>query len=266
MDGELILFPDYQELKNTVKKLRTELSMLVLERDELKYVVCRNLETEYMLKLGALEHRVYKAQCEALRQKRKMEMIQALLNRQECVNPVLIERQLDREFAEYQKKLDDQVKRMNAAIERSHLDKLTDEETRELKKLYRAVVKVLHPDLNPSASEEEVRLFEKAVEAYQNGDLQTMRIISEMVGDHRTPDDGVDAMKRLEEERERLVKHIRSVQEDIARIKSRYPYTMMVLLSDEKKIATKKAELEVLLARYEEMGEAYREKISQMLR
>ena len=266
MDGELFLFPDYQELKNTVEKLRTELSMLVLERDDLKYVVCRNLETEYMLKLGALEHRVYKAQCEALRQKRKMEMIQALLNRQERVNPARIERQLDREFAEYQKKLDDQVKRMNAAIERSHLDKLTIEETRELKKLYRAVVKVLHPDLNPSASEEEVRLFEKAVEAYQNGDLQTMRIISEMVGDHRMPDDSEDAMKRLAEERERLEEHIRSVQEDITRIKSRYPYTMMGLLSDEKKIAAKKAELEVLLARYEEMGEAYQEKIAQMLR
>ena len=34
MDGELILFPHYQELKNTVEKLRTELSMLVLERDD----------------------------------------------------------------------------------------------------------------------------------------------------------------------------------------------------------------------------------------
>ena len=52
----IIPFPDFQKLKDDVAKLRTELSMLLLERDELQYVICKNIEMEYMLKLGSLEY------------------------------------------------------------------------------------------------------------------------------------------------------------------------------------------------------------------
>ena len=65
-DG-IILFPVYDVLKQQVEKLRTELSMLVLERDELIYVQCKNLETSYMLSFGDAEYSVYKAQCAMLR-------------------------------------------------------------------------------------------------------------------------------------------------------------------------------------------------------
>ena len=39
----VILFPDFEKLKNEVEKMRTELSMLLLERDELQFVICRNI-------------------------------------------------------------------------------------------------------------------------------------------------------------------------------------------------------------------------------
>ena len=264
MEGELILFPDYLELQKEVEKLRTELSMLVLEQDELQYVICRNIETEYMLKLGGLEYRVFKAQCEALRLRRKMEMIQAAMNRQERVDLGQIESRLDLEFVEYQRRLDEQISRMNDALERRQMRKLTEDQTMELKKLYRAVVKVLHPDLNPNISDEEERIFSKAVDAYQNGDLETMRIIHEMITNHQIRGFDVGAMKQLEKEKERLREHIRQVQERILRIKSQYPYTMLELLKDEQKIEAKKAELNVLLSRYEEMGEAYQVRIRRM--
>ena len=52
--GSIIRYPDYEKLKAEVEKLRTELSMLVLERDELLLVQCRNIETAYMLNIGGL--------------------------------------------------------------------------------------------------------------------------------------------------------------------------------------------------------------------
>ena len=55
--GRIILFPDFQKLKDDVEKLRTELSMLMLERDELRFAICKNIEMEYMLKLGSLEYK-----------------------------------------------------------------------------------------------------------------------------------------------------------------------------------------------------------------
>lgn len=45
--GNVIIFPDFEKLKNEVEKMRTELSMLLLERDELQFVICKNIETEY---------------------------------------------------------------------------------------------------------------------------------------------------------------------------------------------------------------------------
>ena len=58
-DSNIILFPDFEALKKEVEKLRTEISMLLLERDELKLVVCKNIETAYMLALGSLEYKAY---------------------------------------------------------------------------------------------------------------------------------------------------------------------------------------------------------------
>ena len=71
--AEIIAIPEYESLKTETEKLRTELSMLLLERDELVFVICRNLETKYMLKIGGLEQQLYAKQCEAQRLKRKAE-------------------------------------------------------------------------------------------------------------------------------------------------------------------------------------------------
>lgn len=79
--GNVIVFPDFEKLKSEVEKMRTELSMLLLERDELQFVICKNIETEYMLKLGSIEYKAYEAQCAALRLKRKIELIRSPLIR-----------------------------------------------------------------------------------------------------------------------------------------------------------------------------------------
>lgn len=147
--GNVIVFPDFEKLKSEVEKMRTELSMLLLERDELQFVICKNIETEYMLKLGSIEYKAYEAQCAALRLKRKIELIQAKKNRQEKVIISAIEETLDNEFAEYQKQLDEQIDKMNDALKRSKAEVLSDEDNKELKKLYRKIVKALHPDINP---------------------------------------------------------------------------------------------------------------------
>ena len=135
--NNVILFPDFEKLKSEVEKMRTELSMLLLERDELQFVICKNIETKYMLTLGSIEYKAYEAQCAVLRLKRKSELVQAKKNRQEKVIISAIEDTLDNEFAEYQKQLDEQIDKMNDALKRSKAEVLSDEDNKELKKLYR---------------------------------------------------------------------------------------------------------------------------------
>lgn len=264
--SNVIVFPDFEKLKSEVEKKRTELSMLLLERDELRFVICKNIETEYMLKLGSIEYKAYEAQCAALRLKRKIDLIQAKKNRQEKIIISAIEETLDEEFAEYQKQLDEQIDKVNAAIKRSKAEVLSDEENKELKKLYRKIAKALHPDINPDVSEAQVQLFDNAVSAYKSGDLGTLRIISEMVGNNPLPEQHKDAMTQLVEERERLEGLLESIRESIENIKSEYPYTMKDILEDTKKTEQKKQELESVIEQYNELISIYKAKIEEMLR
>jgi len=263
--GKIIVFPDFEKLKNEVEKMRTELSMLLLERDELQFVICKNIEMEYMLKLGSIEYKAYKAQCTALRLKRKIELIQAKKNRQEKVIISAIEEILDNEFAKYQKQLDEQINKMNDALERSKGKFLTDEENNELKKLYRKIVKALHPDINPDVSEAQVTLFDNAVQAYKNGDLGTLRIIGEMVDNSPFPDQHKDALTQLSEGKKRLQKLLKSIRDSIEKIKSDYPYTMKEILENEEKTEQKKQELESILSQYNELISIYQAKIEEMI-
>ena len=264
--GNVIVFPDFEKLKNEVERMRTELSMFLLERDELQFVICKNIETEYMLKLGSIEYKAYEAQCAALRLKRKIELIQAKKNRQEKVIISAIEETLDTEFAEYQKKLDEQIDKMNDALKRSKAEVLSDEDNKKLKKLYRKIVKALHPDINPDVSETQVNLFDNAVQAYKNGDLNTLRIIGEMVGNSPLPEQHKDAMTQLVEERERLQGLLKSIRESIDNIKSEYPYTMKEIIEDEEQTEQKKKELENILSQYNELISIYKAKIEEMIR
>lgn len=264
--GNVIVFPDFEKLKNEVEKMRTELSMLLLERDELQFVICKNIETEYMLKLGSIEYKAYEAQCAALRLKRKIELIQAKKNRQEKVIISAIEETLDTEFAEYQKQLNEQIDKMNDALKRSKAEVLSDEDNKKLKKLYRKIVKALHPDINPDVSETQVDLFDNAVQAYKNGDLGTLRIIGEMVGNSPLPDQYKDALTRLNEEKERLQNLLKAIRDSIEQIKSEYPYTMKEIIEDEEQTEQKKKELENILSQYNELISIYKAKIKEMIR
>ncbi len=264
--NNIVLFSGYDELKESIDKLRTELSMLVLERDELLYNVCRNLEMRYMLVLGTLEYKAYETQCKALRLKRKLELIQARKNRQEKVILSEIEEILDDEFEEYREKLDLQINKLNNAIERSKGELLTDKEARELKKMYRSIVKKLHPDMNPDISEEELRLFINAVDAYKSGSLETLRIIYDMLGGEDIKPYEESAAEKLLKEKKRLAKAIDNIKAAIDNIKSEYPYTLKEILNDPEKIEEKKRELEEVTVQYNEMVDAYESAIKEAVR
>lgn len=264
-ENKIIVFPDYQKLKDSVEKMKIELSMLLLERDELQFVICKNIETAYFLKFGVLEHKAYEAECNALRLKRKVELVQARLNRQEKVDISHVEKILDEEFADYQKILNEQIEKMKEALERSKLKILSENETEELKSLYRKIVKLLHPDLNPGANEAEIELFRKAVTAYKDGNLAELRIIEFIVSKQKLPEQEDGALSQLSKENERLKKIISNIHKNIAEIKDSFPYTVKDIVENKEKEESHRENLENILKQYEELIEIYEAKLADML-
>ena len=263
--NEIILNLEYENLKNELLKKRTELSMLVLQRDELKYVICKNIETKYMLELGNLEYCLYQSECIIMRLKRKVELIQMRINRQEKIDVSVIDKLLDEQFREYQQKLEEKIKKMNEAIERGNGEVLTEQQVKELKKIYRAIVKALHPDLNPNVTKQQIKLFQNAVTAYKNGDLQTLRIINEMISNNHSEDDNTDNIEKMRNELIRLDRMISSINGDVEKIKSEYPYTMKDILFDKEQLNQRKQELKDNIDQCNELVSFYKTKIQHLL-
>ncbi len=243
---EIMMSPEYQKQLEEIERLSTSLSMVILERDELKEVICKNIETRYMMQIGDLEYRCYKAMCEFLRAKRKAELIQKCVNRNEIPDMASVEAQLDKEFEAYRLAMEERLRKMNDAIERSRGRYLSEEETAELKKLYRQIVRVLHPDINPDVTPEQLRLYQKAVETYKDGDLETMRFIHVLVMENRP-----DVLTMTPNEKiARLNAAIQRVRNEILQIKNSYPYNLSSFLRDKAAVAAKRGELEDSLKNY----------------
>lgn len=266
LNSSVILFPDFLKIKEDVEKLRTEVSMLLLERDELRFVECKNIEMAYMLALGSIEYKAYKLHCDVLRIKRKIELVQMKINRQEKIIVSALEEILDEEFAEYRQKLDEQIEKMNSALDRSKGEALTAEEAKELRKLYRGIVKALHPDINPDVTPAQIQLFRNAVQAYENGDLNSLRIISEMVAEPVVAENNESAMSTLVKEKERLIKTLEFIHKQIDEIKSEFPYTEKELVRSPEMIEERRGELEQLISDLKTVYEVYSEKLEEMLR
>ena len=264
--GNIIKFhPKFEKLQAEVAELRTELSMLVLERDTLLHQECKHIEMAYMLTIGALEYKAYEIECAILRLKRKVELIQEKKNRQEIIVLSQIETVLDAEFAEYQQKLNAQIERMNAALKRRLGRSLTEEEGRELKKLYLAIVKALHPDLHPDSGDDKIQLFHSAVEAYKRGDLNELSIIDAMVSEPAVPAKKADGLAVLVQEKERLTKLLQDIKDNIVEVKAEFPYTMKSLVQSPTKTTARKTELEKHIQALREALAAYTVRIDEML-
>ena len=81
-----------------------KLTRLIIERDELLFHVVPELKAEYMLKVGALEHLVWKKRLELSMAKRRLSLIRSYLNRQEEPDSESIEETIR---FEYENLLDD---------------------------------------------------------------------------------------------------------------------------------------------------------------
>lgn len=264
--GVIIPFPEFDKLKVEIEKLKTEISMLLLEKDELLLVICKNIEMEYMLAVGHLEYKAFELNCKVLRIKRKIDLLQAKKNRQEKILISQIEKILDDEFAEFEVQLEEQINKVNEALSYSHKSFLSDEETKEIKKLYHTIVKALHPDLHPEVTPAQLKLFQNAVEAYENGDLHGLRVINDLVSEPVISEHTENALSALIKDKERFMNTIKMIQEEIASIKSSYPYTLKEILDNPQKLEQKQAELKEIISGLKEVYDIYEARLNEMLR
>ena len=253
---DVIVFESSKQLKEDLERMRTELSILILKRDDLNLQVGRNLEMKYLLIFGALEYEEYEAECSMRRAKRKLELATMCRNRGKKIDIKAIEERLDIEFHQYSVEKETIMAQINQAIDRNNGEFLSKKDTENMKKLYRKAVKKLHPDLNPNMSTEKRKLFDNLVSAYEAGDLQTVEMIAELV-QAETLTEGQIAEMTTVKEKERLQKMIIKIQKEIDKIEHNYPFTLKKFIENDETINKNKEKIQASINRLKAMEKKY---------
>ena len=106
----------------------------------------------------------------------------------------------------------------------------------KIKRLYRKIVKRLHPDVHPNLTEHEKELWNRAVKAQQEGDLEALERIWDDLSGMDAPEDAFDdtpeGRAKLKELLEKLKIRLRLLELEIDHIKTEFPYKIKTFLED----------------------------------
>ncbi len=247
--GEITVSPEIQRLEADCQLLREEVARLLAEAHDLINVVKPNLLAIYQMKLGAWELKRLRLECDIGRLKRKISMIQASINRGERMHEAELEGQLDLEFIDWRTRVAEAVAALDAAKERMD-HPMAPNAAQELRDLYRAFVKRLHPDLRPDLTERERQLWYRVQEAYDRADIEELRALALI--EPSTAVRRSTALEDLTRERDSLREHAKRLIGELADVEAQPPYTLRKQLADETWINDTRAAIDHECALFEQ--------------
>ena len=106
----------------------------------------------------------------------------------------------------------------------------------KIKRLYRQIVKRLHPDVHPDPTEHEKDLLNQAMKAFQEGDLGKLERIWDELSGMDAPEDVFDdtqeGREKMRELLDKLKVRLRLLEIEIDHIKTDFPYKLKAFLED----------------------------------
>lgn len=224
---DIIINPKIKDIVEKYEALKEELSKLLEEKYYLENKKYYYLISIYNTKIGSKEYECFKLEVDVRRIKREIEIRRSYLNRGEEIQEKDILKILDEEFLLWK----EQVKNFQEEIENSKiylkLPSLTAEEGEELKKLYRYIVKIIHPDILKINDEQIRLLWHRTIAAYNECDLNELRAIKIMIDDKdinkMITEDSIESLNRKVEEIKNLID---TTLKYLDNIKKQFPFIL----------------------------------------
>ncbi len=258
--------PEYEALVGQVRALQTDVVTMLTERDHLILQDKPRIEATYLLKIGVYEHKVFEFQCDLLRIRRKIEMVRAKTNRLEPVDITKFERALDEEYAEFTEKIMEQKAKLDRAMKLESGSKTLDQaEAEELRKFYFDIVRKLHPDVHPNPTTKETETLQAAMKAYENGDLERMRVIHTALLVIAPTPETESAFEELIRLRDDLTAKQTKITAVIEKIKTSFPFDQIEILNDVAAVEQRKIELSELLKQAQNSYAEYEKELKSLL-
>jgi len=227
------IFPEYKEMLELHDDLKEELIKLYADKEDLLNTEKLNLELDYQLKIGKKQYELLIVRTEALRLKRKAEILQSAFNRQVKFSIDVVDAQLDFEFEKWNREAKEFYEDLKFAEAYPGLEKMTVGNVINMKKIYRELAKRFHSDLNPDWQEEARHFWHRIVEAYGNNDLKELKTLQLLSRDFGKEEKVLSTMELLKKDCESLKQKIKEMINDIAHVKKGFPFNIEENLHDD---------------------------------
>lgn len=234
-----------------------EYEQLLIKRDSLKKEATL-INQEYYKQFGELLIKVYEKQVECIKLKKMISFVQTAINKNEVLNLDKLNAYIDEVMTEYRRRLEEMREDHKKCSEARHIG---DMDMIKIKKIYRDIVKKLHPDVSTLMDEDDrlKDLWVRTNESYSANDLQTLeevyaqiQLILAGMGDI-----GEISVSDIEDK-------ILALKEEIQEITLSLPYTLKPYITDPIIGNEKHIELEEELDKYVQYNEQLRDMLRKM--
>jgi len=254
MTQEILLSPEALEKRCRLVELRSELADLFEKRDSMVSQEEPHLTALYIELIGKLQYKEFALRVEVMKLRRKHQLIQSSLNRGERPDMVLVEQTLEVEFVEYKAQIEAQAEALKAAKSYLSAPLMSEEDFSDLKRIYRILIKRLHPDWNTDLSEEKKELFVRAQAAYKSKDVQELRNILLMLDAEDVPQIKEET---IDDDIARLEQSLEDLRSRIDKLNASFPFDHREKLYDKNWIQQKQTEIKDSIERLTEEKEKW---------
>lgn len=117
MSGEIIVSDALAKMKEEIRILKVKLAELLQERDDLIYHICPELRARYAAEIGDYQNRANYQELMILELKRRIEIAQAALNREQSISEEEVDKQIEKEYQEFHQKVDEEYQKSKQSQE-----------------------------------------------------------------------------------------------------------------------------------------------------
>ena len=217
----ITLHPQVAALQAQLKELQEKSARLFAKAEYMQFEERPMLNSLYEASVGILLFEEFKLLIQIKLTQLEINLTQAYINHNAPIDHRRISEQVKAAQQDYQAKIEQKEAELKKAEDFLNAPCLSQQETTELRNLYRTIAKALHPDLHPDQGREECDLFIKAASAYRKGDIQTLRQISILIQTKNIQDiPGQDLLTLIEKAKESIA----IFQERIDLMNAQFPF------------------------------------------
>ncbi|MCR8968397.1 hypothetical protein [Facklamia sp. 7083-14-GEN3] len=217
--GQIFLLPGRSLLEKEIKRLQADLLQAVFEYDELIYKDCFYLEKHFYFNFGKEWFSLLKAHFQTIYLERKYGIMRRYKNNDQKLRL----QQLEKDLSVYQQLITKTEEKIQSAELWIYEDKLTDEESRLMRGMYRQIVSNVHPLLYPLQTKNQEALYQKALTAYKRDNKEILQLVLDQLNEDYAQASPLK-LSQLVDVRNTLLVSLYETRNQLAIRRSDFPY------------------------------------------